>query len=67
MKSYAERLATRTHSSDERSNEPGHVTETGRRRTTRRYLRWRRIRRAICDILGHTVRQGYCYHCMRHR
>ena len=71
MKSYAERLAARTRSSDERSNEFGHAAETRRRRITHagvlRYLRWRRIRRAICDILGHNLRQGYCYDCRRHR
>lgn len=32
-----------------------------------RYVRWRRIRRGICSILKHRVRQGYCYDCRRSR
>jgi hypothetical protein len=32
-----------------------------------RFLWWRRIRRLICRILRHRVRQGYCYDCKRYR
>jgi hypothetical protein len=71
MTSSPERLAVlRAHYSDE-SEELGHAVGPRRRRIAHpgvlRYLRWRRIRRVICDILGHRVRQGYCYDCRRHR